>query len=40
MSRFVGYINVMAINSAIVLKASIVVASSMRVAPVSRSMAP
>jgi hypothetical protein len=35
----VGYINVIAINSAIELKASIVVASIIRVAPVSRSMA-
>src|SRR4051812_44066672 len=40
MSLFVGYINAIAINSAIVLKASIVVASIIRVAPVSRSMAP
>src|SRR5437879_964625 len=34
MSRLVGYINMIAINSAIVLKASTVVASIMRVAPV------
>src|SRR5467141_231291 len=39
MSLLVGYINVIAINSAIELKASIVVASIIRVAPVSRSMA-
>jgi hypothetical protein len=40
MSLFAGYIHAIAIRSAIVLKASIVVASIMRVAPVSRSMAP
>jgi hypothetical protein len=34
-----GYNNVIAINSAIELKASIVVASIIRVAPVSRSIA-
>jgi hypothetical protein len=39
MSLLVGYSNVIAINSAIELKASIVVASIIRVAPVSRSMA-
>jgi hypothetical protein len=38
--RFVGYMNAIAIKSAIVLKASTVVTSIMRVAPVSRSMAP
>jgi hypothetical protein len=39
MSLLVGYSNVIAINSAIELKALIVVASIIRVAPVSRSMA-
>ena len=39
MSLLVGYSNVIAINSAIELKASIVVASIIRVAPVSRSIA-
>ncbi len=39
MSLLVGYSNVIAINSAIELKASIVVASIIRVAPVSRWMA-
>jgi hypothetical protein len=39
MSLLVGYSDVIAINSAIELKASIVVASIIRVAPVSRSMA-